>query len=96
MSTCPVCGADCGWSGSHAFNGRGRPKGTLFPPQSGRGLDWIIVGGESGKGARPMHPDWVRNIRDQCAAPGVPLFFKQWGEHIGGVGEHNAMPEPVR
>lgn len=43
-------------------------------------LDWIIVGGESGKGARPMHPDWARSIRDQCAAAGVPFFFKQRGE----------------
>ncbi len=42
-------------------------------------LDWIIAGGESGPGARPMHPDWVRAIRDQCAAAGVPFFFKQWG-----------------
>src|SRR5690606_12236978 len=36
--------------------------------------------GESGPGARPMHPDWVRSIRDQCVAAGVPFFFKQWGE----------------
>ena len=43
------------------------------------GLDWVIVGGESGAGARPMHPDWARSIRDQCAAAGVPFFFKQWG-----------------
>lgn len=43
-------------------------------------LDWIIVGGESGNGARPMHPDWARSIRDQCLAAGVPFFFKQWGE----------------
>jgi len=43
------------------------------------GLGWIIVGGESGSGARPMHPDWAREIRDQCAAAGVPFFFKQWG-----------------
>ena len=42
-------------------------------------LDWIIVGGESGPKARPMHPDWARSIRDQCAAAGVPFFFKQWG-----------------
>lgn len=42
-------------------------------------VDWIIVGGESGPGARPMHPDWARSIRDQCAAAGVPFFFKQWG-----------------
>lgn len=43
-------------------------------------LDWMIVGGESGPGARPMHPDWVRSIRDQCQGAGIPFFFKQWGE----------------
>jgi protein gp37 len=40
-------------------------------------LDWIIMGGESGPGARPMHPDWARSVRDQCQAAGVPFFFKQ-------------------
>lgn len=45
-----------------------------------RGIDWVIAGGESGHGARPMHPDWVRGIRDQCSAADVPFFFKQWGE----------------
>lgn len=44
-----------------------------------RGLDWVIVGGESGPGARPMHPDWARSLRDQCQAADVPFFFKQWG-----------------
>lgn len=43
-------------------------------------LDWVIVGGESGPEARPMHPDWARSLRDQCTTAGVPLFFKQWGE----------------
>ena len=43
-------------------------------------IDWIITGGESGPGARPAHPDWFRSLRDQCAAAGVPFFFKQWGE----------------
>jgi protein gp37 len=43
-------------------------------------LDWVICGGESGHGARPMHPDWARGLRDQCVAAGVPFFFKQWGE----------------
>jgi protein gp37 len=43
-------------------------------------LDWVIVGGESGQNARPMHPEWVRSLRDQCQAAGVPFFFKQWGE----------------
>jgi protein gp37 len=49
-------------------------------PTMGRGLDWVIVGGESGRGARPMHPQWARDIRDQCSATGTPFFFKQWGE----------------
>ena len=43
-------------------------------------LDWVIVGGESGPAARPMHPEWARDLRDQCAAAGVPFLFKQWGE----------------
>jgi len=42
-------------------------------------VDWVICGGESGAAARPMHPDWARSLRDQCAAAGVPFFFKQWG-----------------
>ncbi|MEE8391929.1 MAG: DUF5131 family protein, partial [Anaerolineae bacterium] len=44
-----------------------------------RGIDWIIVGGESGPGARPMAEEWVIDIRDQCLAAHVPFFFKQWG-----------------
>lgn len=44
------------------------------------GINWVIVGGESGPGARPMHPDWVRSIRDQCKDAAVPFLFKQWGE----------------
>jgi len=59
------------------------------------GLDWVVVGGESGPGARPMHPDWARSLRDQCAAAGVPFFFKQWGEwfpygEIDGGGHPNS------
>ncbi|RIT69238.1 DUF5131 family protein [Mycobacteroides abscessus] len=49
-------------------------------PFWGSQLDWVIVGGESGPGARPMHPDWARSMRDQCVAAGVPFLFKQWGE----------------
>jgi len=44
-----------------------------------RGMDWMIVGGESGAGARPMKKDWVLPLRDQCKRMGVPFFFKQWG-----------------
>jgi protein gp37 len=43
------------------------------------GIDWVIVGGESGPGARPMNPEWVTDIRDHCSASSVPFFFKQWG-----------------
>jgi protein gp37 len=43
------------------------------------GIDWVIVGGESGPGARPMNPEWVTSIRDQCIVANVPFFFKQWG-----------------
>jgi protein gp37 len=43
-------------------------------------VDWVICGGESGTGARPMHPDWAGTLREQCAAAGVPFFMKQWGE----------------
>lgn len=65
------------------------------------GIDWVIVGGESGPGARPMHPDWVRSLRAQCNASGVPFLFKQWGEwredvyidHDGVT--HWAGPKPL-
>lgn len=50
-------------------------------------LDWVIVGGESGPGARPMHPDWGRSLRDQCQAAGVAFFFKQWGAWAPGLND---------
>lgn len=53
-------------------------------------LHWVICGGESGPGARPMHPDWARSLRDQCKAAGVPFMFKQWGEWIPGETEASA------
>lgn len=60
-----------------------------------RKIDWVIVGGESGAKARPMHTDWVRKIRDDCKAAGVPFMFKQWGEFLpidqqltGGIGKY--------
>lgn len=72
---CPSCGKDSYWSGSHAFNTKKGPG-----RQIGSGIDWLIAGGESGKDARPAHPDWFRRVRDQCQAADVPFFFKQWGE----------------
>src|SRR5262245_60947510 len=63
------------------------------------GISWVIAGGESGAGARPMCPEWVRSIRDQCRAAEIPFFFKQWGgtrKHLTGRTldgrTHDAMP----
>lgn len=73
------------------FDGEGAP--SWVHPQR-RTLDWVIVGGESGPKARPMHPDWARSLRDQCAAAGVPFFMKQWGEwglEEPVVGRHDAF-----
>jgi len=64
--------------GSYGFY-PGLPK---EPVKYHEGVDWVIVGGESGPNARPMHPDWARSIRDQCVDAGVPFFFKQWGEWV--------------
>ncbi len=68
------------------------------------GIDWVIVGGESGPKARPMHPDWARSVRDQCTAAGVPFFFKQLGsyaaKHSGfdsrKGGDPDEWPEDLR
>lgn len=61
------------------------------------GLDWVLCGGESGSGARPMHPNWPRKLRDECVEAGVPFFFKQWGEWEIASQENrhcgSAMPE---
>lgn len=75
---CPTCGFD---QGSHMGNTHCIECRTRSYPPPYRSLDWIVVGGESGPGARPMHPAWPRRLRDQCAAAGVPYLFKQWGEY---------------
>lgn len=59
----------CGWKD-------GRETGEWYAPE----ISAVILGGETGPGARPMHPDWVRSVRDQCQAAEVPFFFKGWGE----------------
>lgn len=72
-----------GWCPTHDF-----PGGFCHGPcPDDRRLDWVICGGESGRQARPMHPDWARSLRDQCAAAGVPFLFKQWGEWAPFVNE---------
>lgn len=67
-----------GPSALNEFQARASIKTTV-------GIDWVIVGGESGPGARPMHPDWARSLRDQCQAAGVSFLFKQWGEYAPGT-----------
>jgi protein gp37 len=59
------------WTGSHTGNDR----------PNGQPIGWVIAGGESGPGARPMSPDWARSLRDQCTAANVPYLFKQWGAY---------------
>ena len=78
------CWGECGWckNGHPPLHNCQLGKGDWERGRSG--LDWVIVGGESGPGARPMHPDWARSIRDQCKAAGVPFFFKQWGNWLVG------------
>lgn len=53
-------------------------------PDYENGIHWVIAGGETGPGARPMHPEWARSLRDQCVAAGVPFYFKGWGEWRSG------------
>lgn len=65
---------------SQSSNGEARIGSLAFHPPSA--ISWVIAGGESGPHARPMHPDWARSLRDQCAAAGVPFHFKQWGEWL--------------
>lgn len=53
-----------------------------FDNHVGDGLNLVIVGGETGHGARPMHPDWARELRDQCQVANIPFFFKSWGQFV--------------
>jgi protein gp37 len=63
-----------------------------YSPEEHPFLNWVVVGGESGPGARPMHPSWVRVIRDQCAEGNTPFFFKQFGEWWPGIGNVTYSP----
>lgn len=74
------CGSGIGFQDT--LNGRRGDTESGKPYRIGGHLDWIIVGGESGPGARPMHPDWARSVRDQCDAAGVMFMFKQHGDWL--------------
>jgi len=92
------CWGDCNWCRNGAdfpplHNCQAHRQSEADYEKARTGIDWVILGGESGPGARPMHPDWARSLRDQCAEAGVPFFFKQWGEwaeahQAGAVGSH--------
>lgn len=79
--------------GAVTLQGGDYPDSHMFLQGNGgdERIHWVIVGGESGPNARPMHPDWARSIRDQCQAAGVPFFFKQWGEFIPFDQDRNAF-----
>jgi len=77
-----------------AYDGGGQPLES-DPPNTAR-IDWVIVGGESGPKARPMHPDWVRSLRDQCEERGIPFLFKQWGEYLPGLDSSNEQIDAAR
>lgn len=77
------CWGECAWceKGYPPLHNCQRGQQSEAELEKGRsGIDWVIVGGESGPSARPMHPDWARYLRAQCAAADIPFFFKQWGE----------------
>lgn len=81
------CWGDCAWckNGHPPLHNCQKGRQSLEDLIRGKsGLDWVICGGESGPNARPMHPDWARGLRDQCAAAGVPFHFKQWGMRYAG------------
>ncbi|WEK53282.1 MAG: phage Gp37/Gp68 family protein [Candidatus Cohnella colombiensis] len=71
-------------------------SGWIFTDGLGNSIEspisWVIAGGESGHGARPMHPEWARSLRDQCQAAGVSFLFKQWGEWLPNAQEYSANP----
>ncbi len=85
----------CGAENLHALEGitrdfMGETMGSV--PR----IDWIVVGGESGPDARPMHPDWVRGLRNQCKAAAVPFFFKEWGEWAAKNWKNDGATHAIR
>lgn len=86
QETCPSCGRAGHWTGSHAFNS---------PGQRGRAIDWVVVGGESGPGARGVRVDAIHRVVEQCQTNGVPVFVKQLGARpFGDLGNGNPLKIP--
>lgn len=88
---------DCDKGSRPGPGGVGGVTCTRCDGTGGRMLDWVIVGGESGHGARPMHPDWARSLRDQCQAAGVAFFMKQLtGERGKTIKDMDAFPADLQ
>ncbi|WP_397586642.1 phage Gp37/Gp68 family protein [Sphingobium fuliginis] len=87
----PECWGDCACDSLYGRDAGCRRNGGDGHLQ--RKIDWVIVGGESGPKARPMHPDWARSLRDQCEAAGVPFLFKQWGEWEAALDRERQDPD---
>jgi len=93
LSVEPLLGPVDLWPAKYPWPNNGPGLGSAFA--WGQGVNWVIVGGESGPKARPMHPQWARDLRDQCVEAGVPYFFKQWGSWIPGS-QLGDLPEEVK
>lgn len=76
---CPNCGDGSGWEGDRCSCSTEEEVHTYIEQP---GIGWVVAGGESGREARPTHPDWVRSLREQCKEAYIPFFFKQWGEWL--------------
>ena len=77
----PIMGGGLVWEDYSLPRGTNNPNYAIME----KCVDWVILGGETGPRARPMHPNWARSVRDECQAANVPFWFKQWGEwHYGG------------
>lgn len=74
-----LCDGYSFWSATHGLRYHDAPDDMPCVNEVHPKLDWVVVGGESGQGARPMHPKWAQYLRDQCAETGVAFLFKQWG-----------------
>lgn len=84
-------GGRCDFQPGNIHGARSHVTALCRQCTNGRRISWVIVGGESGHGARPMHPVWVRDLRDQCTAGGVAFHFKQWGEWAPSTGRQQTQ-----
>lgn len=79
-----------GWKRTESYRRTRAKFGKASRARPGGG--WVVAGGESGRNARPMHPDWALSLRDQCEAADVPFLFKQWGEWVPMMGHTEGVP----